>query len=465
VNRLRNRLLLVFLAATIAPLVATLWITTSLLDRSLAMATTNEVDELSRSLETTGRALFAAAKEVLKVESPRMTPRVYRRPVNAWPDEVRQFYEGAEAERFHLSGEQQDRIEYLVRRGNEVHVFSRAIGGPGMKRLADDYAKARALVDRARARNLRRGYFWTLVIAAAAIWAVCLVVLTLVTSRITRPLEQLTAGLDELASGNLEARLHPHGHDEVSKAMAAFNDTAERLQKGQERLIHVTRLASWQTLARKMAHEVKNSLTPIRLTMEEILARRGERDDRFLEQASQIVVDEVVTLERRVRAFSQFATEPPVQLGLLDVNALVEERMSFLRAAHPDVRYDTRFDTKDPAVADEDLIKGVITNLLENAADAAGSGGVVLGKTYSVNGKVAIEVHDSGPGLSPQARGTLFEPTISFKKAGMGLGLSIARKSAVMSGGDIEAIEGELGGAAFRVTLPRANGNETHSRS
>ena len=100
------------------------------------------------------------------------------------------------------------------------------------------------------------------------------------------------------------------------------------LRSGQERLVNVTRLASWQTLARKMAHEVKNSLTPIRLTMEEILARRGERDERFLEQASQIVVDEVVTLEKRVRAFSQFASEPPVQLAAVDVNALARRANS-----------------------------------------------------------------------------------------------------------------------------------------
>ncbi|HYI93136.1 MAG TPA: hypothetical protein VEX68_06310, partial [Bryobacteraceae bacterium] len=79
-NRLRNRLLFVFLAATVAPLVATLWITTSLLDRSLSMATTNEVDELSRSLETTGRALFNSTKDALKLESSRQTPRIYRQP-------------------------------------------------------------------------------------------------------------------------------------------------------------------------------------------------------------------------------------------------------------------------------------------------------------------------------------------------------------------------------------------------
>jgi two-component system nitrogen regulation sensor histidine kinase NtrY len=455
VNRLRNRLLLVFLAATLAPLAATLWITTSLLDRSLSLATTNEVDELSTSLQETGRALFTTTRDALKLSSHREAPQIYKGPSTKWPDEVRQFAESGDSERFQLSGEKQDRIDYLIRRGAEVHQYSRAIAGPGMKELAEQYTKGRALVERARARDLRRGYFWTLVIAAAAICAVCLTVLTLVTSRITRPMEQLTAGLAELAAGNLDARLQPKGGDEIGQAMAAFNDTAERLRMGQERLVNVTRLASWQTLARKMAHEVKNSLTPIRLTMEEVLARRGERDERFLEQASQIVVDEVVTLEKRVRAFSQFASEPPVQLAAVDVKALIEERIRLLKNAHPDITYNTQFGTQDAAIADEDLLKGVVTNLLENAADAAGPGGVVLGKTYAANGKIAIEVHDSGPGLSGHARGSLFEPTISFKKSGMGLGLSIARKSAVISGGDIELIEGELGGAAFRVTLPR----------
>jgi two-component system nitrogen regulation sensor histidine kinase NtrY len=459
VNRLRNRLLLVFLAATLAPLAATLWITTTLLDRSLSLATTNEVDELSQSLQATGRALYSATQDALKLESAHASPRVYREASGRWPDDVRQFFDAGEADRFQLAGAAQDRIDYLVRRGKDVYVYSKPIAGPGMKKLAEEYAKARALVEKARARDLRRGFFWTLVLAAAAIWAVCLIVLTLVTSRVTRPMEQLTGGLAELASGNLDARLTPRGHDEIGEAMWAFNDTAERLRQGQERLVHVTRLASWQTLARKMAHEVKNSLTPIRLTMEEILARRGERDERFLEQACQIVVDEVITLEKRVRAFSQFAAEPPVQLAQVDVNSLLEERISFLKNGHPEIKYDTCFEAEVTAIADEDLIKGVITNLLENAAEAAGNGGVVLGKTCAVNGKIAIEVHDSGPGLNENARGSLFEPTISFKKSGMGLGLSIARRSALISGGDIELIEGELGGAAFRVTLPRANGS------
>src|SRR5947208_12329458 len=116
-------------------------------------------------------------------------------------------------------------------------------------------------------------------------------------------------------------------------------------------------------------------------------------------------------------------------------------------------------------MADQDFIMGILTNLLENAADAAGEGGHILGVTaQDEDGRVAIEVHDSGPGLSDQARSSLFEPTISFKKKGMGLGLSIARKSALLSGGDLVLVKGELGGAGFRVLLPIAmNGFQARS--
>ena len=101
--------------------------------------------------------------------------------------------------------------------------------------------------------------------------------------------------------------------------------------------------------------------------------------------------------------------------------------------------------------------------MLENAAEAAGEGGRVLGITSVDGAKVILEVHDSGPGLSDQVRESLFQPTISFKKRGMGLGLSIARKSALLSGGDILLVKGELGGAGFRVLLPiTSNGIQAH---
>ncbi len=168
---------------------------------------------------------------------------------------------------------------------------------------------------------------------AAALWLASLGALIYMAHRISRPVQQLTEGLGKVASGDLDARVPAGGSNEIGAALEAFNHMADQLQQARERLIHVTRLASWQALARKMAHEVKNSLTPIRLTMEEIISRSAqmEPDGAFMEQAAQIVVDEVQTLERRVRAFSEFAAEPPVMPAEIDVNALVEERISFLK--------------------------------------------------------------------------------------------------------------------------------------
>ncbi len=174
-----------------------------------------------------------------------------------------------------------------------------------------------------------------------------------------------------------------------------------------------------------------------------------------MDQAVQIVVSEIESLERRVRAFSEFASEPVVHPEDLDINGVVNERVALLRRVHPEVTYQLRLDRTSPrAHAPLDLVNGILTNLLQNAAEAAGARGSVVVQTRRESDRVLIDVHDSGPGLSPEVSATLFEPTITFKKDGMGLGLSIAKKNALLSGGDITVIPGELAGAAFRVSLP-----------
>jgi len=467
VNRLRNRLIGIFLAATLVPLAATLWITTSLLDRSLSYASTGELDRLSRSLQKTGKELYQRACDALKSDAlgGRLQPLRYAAARQAqWPPPVKSFFDSGDAERFLRSGSGGDRIEYLARRSDEVWQWSTSLGGVSLDELSREYRTAREIVEKRQSRDLLRGFTYTYVLLAALVWIASLVLLVYLADRISRPIQQLTAGLSQLAAGDLATRVEARRNDEVGRAMRAFNDMAERLQHSTDRLVYLTQLASWRTLARKMAHEVKNSLTPIRLTVEEMLARYGDRDRAFVEQAAQIVVEEVESLERRIRAFSQFAAEPPVLPVPLDLNALLEERVAFLKSGHPELTYDLRLDAGHPtALADQDLVKGILTNLLENAAEAAGEGGRILGVTAVRNGNALVEVHDSGPGLSEQIRQSLFQPSISFKKGGMGLGLSISRKGALLTGGDIVLVKGELGGAAFRVLLPVAsNGNQAH---
>jgi nitrogen fixation/metabolism regulation signal transduction histidine kinase len=285
--------------------------------------------------------------------------------------------------------------------------------------------------------------------------------LVLIAHRVSRPIQQLTEALTDFAGGDWSRRLDTGEQpgvlprDEVARAVHAFNDMADQLEESRERLVHLTRMASWQSLARKTAHELKNSLTPIRLTVEEMQARQPASERAFMDQAVQIVVSEIESLERRVRAFSEFASEPLVRPEDLDINTVVTDRVALLRPVHPGVTYQLRLDDDRPRVhASPDLVNGILTNLLQNAAEAAGPGGAVLVQTRCSGERVAVDVHDSGPGLSEEVSATLFEPTITFKKYGMGLGLSIAKKNALLSGGDITLIPGELGGAAFRVSLP-----------
>ncbi len=488
---LRNRLIVAFLASTMLPLAATVWITTTLLDRSLRYSTTGELDRLSRTLESTAKQFYQRERDALKqdAQSGRTTATLYlTADASAWPEAVRSFWESGETERFGVSGANGERVDYMRRcegPGDRigVEIFSRDLGGVSMEQLSTQVRETRRLVDSIDARDLRRGFTLTLLLLLGAAWLISLVPLILIAHRVSRPMQQLTAALTDFADGDWSRRLETgtgagnSPRDEVGRAVDAFNRMADQLEESRERLVHLTRMASWQSLARKMAHELKNSLTPIRLTVEEMQARQLALSDRveglapsergagrvegpateraFMDQAVQIVVSEIESLERRVRAFSEFASEPPVHPERLDVNAVVTERVGLLRPVHPDVTYLLRLDDRRPrAHAAPDMVNGILTNLLQNGAEAAGPGGVVLVLTRGENERVLIDVHDSGPGLSEEVSATLFEPTITFKKHGMGLGLSIAKKNALLSGGDIAPIPGELGGAAFRVWLP-----------
>jgi two-component system nitrogen regulation sensor histidine kinase NtrY len=450
---LRTRLALVFVAATLIPLGATLWLASILLDQSLRLGPSNQLTSLASSLETTGREYYRQACEQLRSDAHtgRIRPMVLARTpeLQHLSDE---FRASEEAERFERVG------------GNLVYLEGKNIWQAPLPVNLGQLAGQIALARDTASHDLRRGLFGAWWLLAALIWFFALGLVWWVATRFTRPIVNLTAAMRALAAGNFRIRVEHTQSGEIGSATDAFNHTAAELETNRDRLVYLTQLASWQVLARKMAHEVKNSLTPIRLTVEEMVARHDEPDEgdrrAFLTQAAGIVTDEIESLERRIRAFSEFSSEPPVCLEQLDLPALVEERIAFLRAAHPEVGYAVQTAANTPsALADEDLVKGILVNLLENAADAAGAGGQILTKVAAVRSadgadKVAIEVHDSGPGLSDLARKSLFQPTISFKQRGMGLGLSIARKSALLSGGDILLIAGELGGAGFRVLLP-----------
>ncbi len=459
---LRTRLIVAFLLATILPIGAAVWITTALLERSLGYATTDELDRLSSTLESTVRELYRREREALRADvgAGTVAGTVFlARDRGEWPAAARAFWDSGEAERFAVSGDGGDHVDFFRRDADGVRLYRRHLGGVRLDDLSAAFRDARSLVASVEQRDLRRGFTLTALLLLAVAWCLSMVPLVLIARRVTRPITELTTALATFSPEAPPTPLRTWRDDEVGRAVAAFNVLGRQLHDSRERLVHLTRMASWQSLARKTAHELKNSLTPIRLTVEEMVARQASQPDTaFIANAAQIVVSEIETLERRVRAFSEFAAEPSVTLVPVSVAAVVEERLTLLGPRFPDLHRELRTAEDLPhAVADADLLKGALTNLVQNAAEAAGRHGRLLLIVRRDGQRVVAEVHDSGPGLPPEVEATLFQPTITFKRHGMGLGLSIAKRNALLCGGDLALIPGLLGGAGFCITLPAAS--------
>jgi two-component system nitrogen regulation sensor histidine kinase NtrY len=462
VHRLHYKLILIFLAATLIPTGAILWMSAALLNYSLSYAATEDLDRLSQSLEDVARNYYRQSCEILKKDS--VSGTIEARKWN--PGELsgqnpalKQFWESGETERFARSQTNGDRLLYMIRKDADVWVYSKPFG-LSMTELEKQLQQTRSQLEVLQQHDLRKGFTLTLLVLSGIVWILALASVFYMANRISRPIRDLTNGLHRLAGGDFDVRVRSDRRDEIGQAIRAFNHTAGHLQQSRSRLIYLTQIASWQKLARKMAHELKNSLTPIRLTVEEIVARHPVEDRQFLDKAAGVVIREVESLQRRVRAFSDFAAEPEANAESLDMNTLLKERIQFLSVEHPDVHYEFEPETSLPAVrADADQVKGILTNLLQNAAEAAGPKAKVLAITRKKDRTLIVEVHDSGSGLTEEARRSLFEPSISFKKNGMGLGLSISRKNALLAGGDLSVIEGMMEGTGFRLELPIGNKN------
>jgi len=242
---LRTRLIGAFLASTLLPLVATIWITTTLLDRSLRYATTGELDRLSRTLQTTAKQFYQRERDALKEDAlaGRTRPTTYAVANTAeWPESVRAFWDSGELERFGVSGENGDRVDYMRRTGGpadrgSVEIYSRDLGGISMEQLSTQLRETRRVVDAIDARDLRRGFTLTLLVLLGATWFISLLPLLLIAHRVSRPIQQLTAALTDYAGGNWSRRLATGSapgdppRDEVGRAIDAFNHMADQLEE------------------------------------------------------------------------------------------------------------------------------------------------------------------------------------------------------------------------------------------
>ncbi|WP_285571645.1 sensor histidine kinase [Geothrix limicola] len=231
-------------------------------------------------------------------------------------------------------------------------------------------------------------------------------------------------------------------------------------------LAQAEKRAAWQEVARRMAHEVKNPLTPIQLTAQRLLrrGREGRLDPMAVQEGAETILAEVASLSRLVDSFSRFARLPSPQFSPCDPADLLRQVAALYQPNHPDIRWELRL-PEEPlsALWDGDMVKRALINFVDNAvsAVAAGAGQGAIALTLSVEGPdLRYDISDDGAGVPEADRERLFEPYFSTKRKGTGLGLAIVRRIAQDHGGDAR-YEPKEPGSRFSLLLPR----KAHARS
>lgn len=294
---------------------------------------------------------------------------------------------------------------------------------------------------------------------------VAAVISLLVGRRVTRRLDALRRAMDRVAAGDLEVQVAPTGRDEVAELAERFNEMTRRLRDSRARIEHLTRVSAFQGIARRLAHEIKNPLTPILLAVQQVhRSYRGDdaRYRRVVDTAAEIVEQEVATLKRLVENFSRFARLPPAEPQDADLAAFARE----LVAAHPEIDGLLAIAPEHPVIAavDKGLLRQALTNLLKNAHEALRERGErdfeaaprVHLRVEELDDAVRLVVEDNGPGVAHDDRERIFEPYVTGKDDGTGLGLAIVKKIVLDHEGTIAATDSADGGARFEIVLPRA---------
>ena len=338
-------------------------------------------------------------------------------------------------------------VQAIPLAGREAKLLGVLLVGSSRRELA-------SLVRRIRTAGMVAGGIGILLGVLLSYW---------VTARVTRPVALLAQGAQKVAAGDWSARVDVRSRDEIGELARAFNGMTQQLLEQRDRLVQAERVAAWRELARRLAHELKNPLFPIQITIENMQRAREKAPEQFDEvfrESTATLLEELANLKAIVGRFSDFAKMPPPQFETVDLNETLRRAVRLFEAqlnapGRPPITPEVLCDDNVGSVrADPEQLHGALRNLMLNAIDAMPAGGTLTLRTRRQNGAVLLEISDTGEGLTPEERERLFTPYYTTKQNGTGLGLAIVQSVVSDHGGRI-SVESERGrGTTFRIELP-----------
>src|SRR5690242_4783000 len=300
-------------------------------------------------------------------------------------------------------------------------------------------------------------------VAGAALF-VGLLVSFWISARITKPVEELAEGAREVAGGRWDTRIEVQGSDEIGQLAKAFNHMTQTLAAQKERLVQTERVAAWRELARRLAHELRNPLFPMQITVENMQRARTLSPEQFQEvfnESTATLKAELANLNSIVKRFNDFSKMPAPEFSRVDVNEAIRNAArlfepQFHGVGKPTIT--TEFFLTEPLPeidADADLLHKAFQNLVLNSLDAMPAGGTLTLRTFTRDRNIRIEVADTGKGLTPEECSRLFTPYYTTKQQGTGLGLAIVQSVVSDHRGTISVASEEGRGTSFKIELPQ----------
>jgi nitrogen fixation/metabolism regulation signal transduction histidine kinase len=328
-------------------------------------------------------------------------------------------------------------------------------------RVSEEVARALQAGDETLARYLQLEYF--VAIQKRIVWiswgAIFLLtaggaalVARITARRIGRPVAELARSADRLAEGDLSHRAAVRADDEIGHLVTAFNRMAAEIERSRADLLRAERIAAWRDVAQRIAHEIRNPLTPVKLAVHRLRGRM-ERDSEAQESLRSIA-EEVESLQRIAETFSEFAKLPEPRFERIDLARIAKSVVDLFRPAAPHIAFDVEGDDQTPLLADPDQMRRAATNLIKNAIEAVGDAkGRVRVRVHSEEGRAKLEVLDDGPGVPAEVRASLFRPGFTTKSGGSGLGLALVHRIARDHDGELRLGESTAGGH-FVLEIP-----------